>query len=215
MLRAPAVENLGWRCNLQRDLLVLIADRLSGQIALCSQEEASLSQEYHDRPIDNVDVAATWQALESHVRSQLIDVRTRAEWTYVGIPDLGSLSKRAVLVEWQTFPDQTIDPRFVERLARELSALGVKLDDDLFFICRSGGRSLAAAKEMAAMGYRACHNVTGGFEGPLDDERHRGIAGGWKAAGLPWQQGYEDGRSKSHDTESRHELDAFCRPYTR
>jgi rhodanese-related sulfurtransferase len=189
VLRAPAVENLGWRCNLQRDLLVLIADRLSGQIALCSQEEASLSQEYHDRPIDNVDVAATWQALESHVRSQLIDVRTRAEWTYVGIPDLGSLSKRAVLVEWQTFPDQTIDPRFVERLARELSALGVKLDDDLFFICRSGGRSLAAAKAMAAMGYRACHNVTGGFEGPLDDERHRGIAGGWKAAGLPWQQG--------------------------
>lgn len=148
-----------------------------------------MSQEEGDRPVDNVDVEATWQTLESRARSQLIDVRTRAEWTYVGIPDLGSLNKRAVLVEWQTFPDQTVDPRFAERLAGELNALGVKLDDDLFFICRSGGRSLTAAKAMAAMGYRACHNVAGGFEGPLDDERHRGTAGGWKAAGLPWLQG--------------------------
>lgn len=147
-----------------------------------------MSQDDGDKPVDNVDVAAAWQALESRAGSQLIDVRTRAEWTYVGIPDLESLGKRPVLVEWQTFPDQTIDPRFVERLAGELSALGVKLDDDLFFICRSGGRSLAAAKAMAAMGYRACHNVAGGFEGPLDDERHRGTAG-WKAIGLPWVQG--------------------------
>ena len=98
-------------------------------------------------------------------------------------------SKRAVLVEWQTFPDQAVDPRFVERLAGELKMLGVKPDDDLFFICRSGGRSLAAAKAMAVMGYHACHNVAGGFEGPLDDERHRGAVGGWKAAGLPWRQG--------------------------
>jgi rhodanese-related sulfurtransferase len=90
-------------------------------------------------------VQAAWQALKSRSRSQLIDVRTRAEWAYVGIPDLGSLSKRAVLVEWQTFPDQTIDPRFAERLVGQLKALGVKPDDDLFFICRSGGRSLAAA----------------------------------------------------------------------
>ena len=148
-----------------------------------------MSQEEGDRPVDNVDVEATWQTLESRARSQLIDVRTRAEWTYVGIPDLGSLNKRAVLVEWQTFPDQTVDPRFAERLAGELNALGVKLDDDLFFICRSGGRSLTAAKAMAAMGYRACHNVAGGFEGPLDDERHRGSTGGWKAVGLPWLQG--------------------------
>ena len=76
-----------------------------------------------------------------------------------------------------------------ERLAGELRALGVQFDDDLFFICRSGSRSLAAAKAMAAAGYRACHNVAGGFEGPLDDDSHRGSVGGWKAAGLPWIQG--------------------------
>jgi rhodanese-related sulfurtransferase len=115
-------------------------------------------------------------------------VRTRAEWTYVGIPDLGPLGKRTVLVEWQAFPDQSVDPRFAERLANELKALGVQSDDDLFFICRSGSRSLAAARAMAEIGYRACHNVTEGFEGPLDDARHRGGLSGWKAAGLPWQQ---------------------------
>ncbi|ODA66337.1 molybdopterin biosynthesis protein MoeB [Methyloligella halotolerans] len=141
-----------------------------------------------DSEVDNVDVETAWKALSSSGGAQLVDVRTRAEWTYVGIPDLGGLGKRPVLVEWQTFPDQTVDPRFAERLAGELKALGVSPDDDLFFICRSGSRSLAAAEAMATMGFRACHNVAGGFEGPLDDDRHRGAIGGWKAAGLPWLQ---------------------------
>ena len=142
-----------------------------------------------DYTVDEIDVASTWSALQGNPRSQLVDVRTRAEWTYVGIPDVGPLGKRAVLVEWQTFPDQSVDPRFAERLANELQALGVQADDDLFFICRSGSRSLAAAELMAAAGYRACHNVSEGFEGPLDDKRHRGALSGWKAIGLPWLQG--------------------------
>jgi rhodanese-related sulfurtransferase len=148
-----------------------------------------LSAQTGDRAVDDVDVEAAWKVLQSNPRSQLVDVRTRAEWTYMGIPDLGPVGKRTVLVEWQTFPDQAVDQRFAERLAGELKALGVQSDDDLFFICRSGSRSLAAAKAMAAAGYRACHNVACGFEGPLDDERHRGSVGGWKAASLPWQQG--------------------------
>ena len=139
--------------------------------------------------IEEVDVASAWSALQGNPRSQLVDVRTRAEWTYVGIPDLGALGKRTVLVEWQTFPDQSVDPRFAERLANELQALGLQVDDDLFFICRSGSRSLAAARAMASAGYRACRNVTEGFEGPLDDDRHRGALSGWKAIGLPWLQG--------------------------
>ncbi|HXG77815.1 MAG TPA: rhodanese-like domain-containing protein [Methyloceanibacter sp.] len=147
-----------------------------------------MSAQADDKAVDEVDVETTWKILQSSPRAQLIDVRTRAEWTYVGIPDLTPLGRRAVLVEWQTFPDQAVDPRFAERLAGELKALGVGKDDHLFFICRSGTRSLAAAKAMAAMGYSACHNVACGFEGPLDDERHRGALAGWKAAGLPWQQ---------------------------
>jgi rhodanese-related sulfurtransferase len=148
-----------------------------------------LSGQDDEKAVDDVDVETTWQGLVSRPKSQLIDVRTRAEWTYVGLPDLGSIGKRPVLVEWQTFPDQSVDARFVERLAGELKALGVQLDDDLYFICRSGSRSLAAAKAMAEAGYRSCHNVLCGFEGPLDDLRHRGTCSGWKASGLPWLQG--------------------------
>ncbi len=141
-----------------------------------------------EKSVDDVDVEAAWQSLSSSPRSQLVDVRTRAEWTYVGTPDLGPVGKRALLVEWQTFPDQAVDPRFAERLAGELKAGGVQPGDDLFFICRSGSRSLAAARAMAEAGYTACHNVAGGFEGPLDEGRHRGSVGGWKAEGLPWLQ---------------------------
>jgi rhodanese-related sulfurtransferase len=147
-----------------------------------------LAAEDEKNAVDDVDVETAWQALTSNPRAQLVDVRTRAEWTYVGIPDLGPVGKRPVLVEWQTFPDQAVDPRFAERLAGELKALGVQENDELFFICRSGTRSLAAAKAMAEAGFRKCHNVGGGFEGPLDDDRHRGSVDGWKAAGLPWQQ---------------------------
>jgi rhodanese-related sulfurtransferase len=99
-----------------------------------------LSAQNDGKPVDAVDVETTWESLVSRSGAQLIDVRTRAEWTYVGIPDLGAIGKRAVLVEWQTFPDQTVDPRFVERLAGELKVIGAQLNDDLFFICRSGGR---------------------------------------------------------------------------
>ncbi len=138
--------------------------------------------------VDDVNAGTTWEGLSSNPGARLIDVRTKAEWSFVGVPDLGSLGKRTVLVEWQTFPDQGIDPRFAEKLDAELRASGAAHDDPLYFICRSGSRSLAAARAMAALGYNACHNVAGGFEGPLDQDRRRGSVDGWKAAGLPWIQ---------------------------
>jgi len=64
----------------------------------------------------------------------------------------------------------------------------VAKDAPIVFMCRSGGRSKAAAVAMTAQGFRRCYNLAGGFEGPLDSARHRGTAGGWKAAGLPWAQ---------------------------
>jgi rhodanese-related sulfurtransferase len=138
--------------------------------------------------IDDVDVRDAWERLKADTTSALVDVRTRAEWSYVGIPDLSSIGKKPVLVEWQTFPTGQVDAQFAEKLAGQLVAAGVKTTADIFFICRSGGRSKAAATLMAAKGYSRCHNVADGFEGPLDQRRHRGKAGGWKAAELPWIQ---------------------------
>ena len=79
-----------------------------------------MSAQTDDKVVDNVDVETVWKTLQSSPRSQLVDVRTRAEWTYVGIPDLTPVGKRTVLVEWQTFPDQAVDPRFAERLAGDV-----------------------------------------------------------------------------------------------
>jgi rhodanese-related sulfurtransferase len=67
--------------------------------------------------------------------------------------------------------------------------MGTDKDSELFFICRSGGRSKMAAQALSALGFTRCRNVKDGFEGPLDPDRHRGGLGGWKAAGLPWSQG--------------------------
>ena len=114
----------------------------------------------------------------------LIDVRTRAEWNYVGLPDLEKLAKKPALLEWQVFPSMQPNPEFVAALS---SALPDK-ETPLLFLCRSGARSAAAAKAMTAAGYSTCLNVADGFEGPLDGSAKRGTAGGWKAAGLPWRQ---------------------------
>lgn len=139
--------------------------------------------------VPDLDVGEVWRRLEGDKGAQLIDVRTRAEWSFVGLPDVSQLGRRPVLIEWQGFPDNRADPAFVDKLSRELEAAGVKKDAELFFICRSGGRSLLAAKAMTAAGYSRCRNVADGFEGPLDGNRHRGAVAGWKAAGLPWVQG--------------------------
>lgn len=140
------------------------------------------------QPVDDVPVRATWDRLAASPNAILIDVRTRAEWSYVGLADLSSLGKRPVLVEWLTFPDNRVNPAFVDELTRQLEALGADQSADLFFICRSGVRSRAAAQAMATAGFERCHNVADGFEGALDDERHRGRRSGWKAEGLPWAQ---------------------------
>lgn len=131
----------------------------------------------------------TWARLKSDADAVLIDVRTRAEWTFVGLPDLSTLSKRVTTVEWQAFPDNRVDPDFVEKLSGLLDGAGVAKDAELFFICRSGARSRAAAAAMAGAGYTRCRNVADGFEGPLDATQKRGQVAGWKAAGLPWRQG--------------------------
>lgn len=146
-------------------------------------------QSSHSVHVQDVPVADTWARLKADTRSVLVDVRTRAEWAFVGLPDLTDAGKRVMTIEWQTFPDNRVDAEFDQRLSAALDAAGVKKDDEVFFLCRSGGRSRMAAEVMTAAGYQRCRNVAEGFEGPLDANRQRGQVAGWKAAGLPWVQG--------------------------
>lgn len=125
-----------------------------------------------------------WKLLSENQKAQLVDVRTRPEWMFVGLPDLTSIGRRPLLQSWQVFPAMEIDPNFTAELAEQLA----DKDTPVLFICRSGGRSRAAAQALTTAGYRRCYNVAEGFEGNPDAQRHRGKTGGWKAAGLPWVQ---------------------------
>jgi rhodanese-related sulfurtransferase len=129
-----------------------------------------------------------WRDLASQSGAALVDVRTAAEWNFVGLPDLSSLGIPLLRVEWQSFPNGTVNASFVEALDESLRAIGSDEASPIFFICRSGGRSAAAAAAMTAAGYSRCYNVAGGFEGRRDEQGHRGTVEGWKAAKLPWTQ---------------------------
>lgn len=126
----------------------------------------------------------TWEMLAENLDAVLIDVRTEAEYAWVGTPDLSSLGKDALNVSWKMFPDLEINPDFVSQVADAVPGK----DAPLLFICRSGVRSLHAAEAMTEAGFTKCHNVAGGFEGKHDDDGHRGTVNGWKVDGLPWRQ---------------------------
>lgn len=126
--------------------------------------------------------------LEGDSSSALIDVRTQAEWTYVGTPDLQTLGKTPLFLEWQSYPSMAVDGNFATRLEELLKSAGVERGAPLVFLCRSGARSRNAAVVMMNAGWGPCFNVSDGFEGPLDVSRRRGGVGGWKAGGLPWIQ---------------------------
>ena len=125
-----------------------------------------------------------WAALHDEPGSVLVDVRTRPEWAYVGLPDLDGLGKDVVRIEWQRYPDGRVNDSFTA----ELEAAGVRRAASVYFLCRSGVRSVAAAEAATAAGWSHAYNVLEGFEGPHDTHRHRTVAG-WKVAGLPWVQG--------------------------
>ncbi len=125
-----------------------------------------------------------WERLESDPDAVLVDVRTSAEWSFVGLPDLTSVGKRVVPIEWTTFPEGAPNPRFLDDLRASIPSD----DTPVLFLCRSGARSTAATAAATAAGYTAAHNVTEGFEGELDAQGHRAV-NGWKQAGLPWRQG--------------------------
>lgn len=127
----------------------------------------------------------TWEMLAENPKSTLLDVRTPAEWTYVGLPDLTSLDRKPVLVPWILFPSMQANPDFL----RQVSETGIDPDQDVLIICRSGVRSKSAAIALTEAGFKTCYNIAYGFEGDKDPAGHRGTVNGWKVDQLPWGQG--------------------------
>lgn len=138
--------------------------------------------------VKDVDPEGAWSALRDDPRAVLVDVRTTAEWTYVGVPQLAELGKKPILIEWQVFPSMEINAGFAATLVEVLTSHGLASDTSLYFLCRSGVRSKAAAAALIRSGWEKSYNIAGGFEGGLDSSGHRGAVAGWKATGLPWVQ---------------------------
>ncbi|PHV11401.1 rhodanese-like domain-containing protein [Chitinimonas sp. BJB300] len=109
--------------------------------------------------------------------ARLVDVRTHAEWQFVGTPE------KAIKVEWKSWPGMTPNPNFLEQLKHQVDA-----EHALFFLCRTGARSHEAAVMAAAHGFSECYNILEGFEGEPNEAGQRGQTNGWKGRGLPWSQ---------------------------
>ena len=136
----------------------------------------------------DVTPAECWSALDSDEPAFLVDVRTSAEWNFVGFPLAPAGRPQPLFAEWQTYPSMSIDGSFAPRVAEAIKAAGGSETSPVYFLCRSGARSMASASALTGLGFENCYNVLDGFEGPPDDEGHRGQIAGWKAAGLPWRQ---------------------------
>ena len=103
----------------------------------------------------------------------------------MGVPDLSAVDREPVFAQWLLAPAMSENPNFFA----ELTARGVTPDKAAILMCRTVNRSPKAARAMTAKGFPRCYFLRDGFEGSLDDEKHRGHRDGWKAAGLPWIQG--------------------------
>ncbi len=135
-------------------------------------------------PVVNVTAQAAWQALAADKRAQLIDVRSAPEWAFSGVADLSSIGKKTITVSWKDYPTMEQNPSFEQQVSQAIP----DLDTPLYFLCKTGGRSLAAAMAMSGNGYAQCYNIEQGFEGDRDSRGRRGTMNGWKASDLPWEQ---------------------------
>ena len=122
--------------------------------------------------------AEAYQLTAQAANAKLVDVRTRAEWEYVGV------IPSSIQIELLTYPGSKPNPDFLEELKANVDKEAI-----IMFICRSGARSHNAAMLATQAGYLDCYNVLQGFEGDKDANGHRNSVGGWRAAGLPWKQG--------------------------
>ena len=128
--------------------------------------------------IENLNPRQAWDLLQQNTDAVLVDVRTKVEHAFVGHP-LG-----AIHIAWKEAPDWQVNPKFVA----EVEKLVPDKNAPVLLLCRSGQRSLDAAKALEEAGFRRLINIVDGFEGPLDQHNHRGSLGGWRFNDLPWAQ---------------------------
>jgi rhodanese-related sulfurtransferase len=127
--------------------------------------------------MDHLDPKAAAEFLKRNPDALFIDCRSEMEYLFVGHP------KGAHHVAWNDGPDWDINPHFVGQVRKIAS-----MNRPVVIICRSGQRSISAGQALEQAGFTDVYNVLEGFEGPLDDDHHRGTIAGWRKEDLPWEQ---------------------------
>jgi rhodanese-related sulfurtransferase len=150
-----------------------MSDKITAILAAAQQRAKEMKLPYQGALYPD----EAYTLLQSVPNAKLVDIRTRAELDWVGyVPN-------SVDIEWSSYPDMKPNPNFLQELGQQ-----IEKDTLVLFFCRSGIRSHSAAIVATQAGYATCFNVLEGFEGDKDKSQHRNITGGWRAAGLPWEQ---------------------------
>jgi rhodanese-related sulfurtransferase len=146
-----------------------------------------MSTEHAHSYAGDISPLEAWKLLSDNPSAVLVDVRTDAEWRFVGVPDLSSLGREVLFLEWNS-SDGRRNEKFAEQLREQVAPSQGDAERPVLFLCRSGNRSIGAAEVATELGITPAYNVLDGFEGQLDANGHRG-ENGWRAIGLPWKQG--------------------------
>jgi len=123
------------------------------------------------------------ERLQNNPQALFVDVRSKAEYKYVGYPE------NSILIPWIDDPDWEPNPEvFSDLVMQELDGRENSLNTEIILICRSGFRSNEALKCLENKGFTQVSHVASGFEGDLDENDHRGNLNGWRHDGMPWSQ---------------------------
>ena len=149
---------------------------------------------FRDRhTVKEIDPVDAYEKLVVCKKSFLVDVRSQAEWNFVGFPHSIKMKNEVIFCEWSSFPTMTKRLNFLDELIQKIN---FKETENLYFLCRSGVRSFQAASDVqnfishSFKEFRdlSCMNVRYGFEGDLSKDLQRGELNGWKHSKLPWKQ---------------------------
>ena len=117
-----------------------------------------------------------WQSGEA----VLVDIRSDAERAWVGfVPG-------AVDLAWKQWPGMVANPAYDDGIVAAVQN-GENKGKKVVLLCRSGVRSIPAAKRATELGLEA-YNILEGFEGDPNSNEHRNSLAGWRYRGLPWRQ---------------------------
>lgn len=127
--------------------------------------------------IENLNPQQAWDLLQQNPNALLIDVRTKAEYSDIGHPIA------AIHIAWQEQFGSPVNPDFIVEVGKVVP----DYHTPVLLLCRSGHRSLNAAKALEQSGYLSLINIVNGFEGDPDSNQQRGNINGWLFQGLPWE----------------------------